>query len=140
MPNQIQSLSAVISELITMLARGTLEPGYERSIQRGSAHGTVAITLSPVHRARLLVISLDIMRSPDPDRSDFFRRLLELNASMDGRAAFSIEGDGIVRLRAGRPLEDLDDGELVELIIWTADQADRLDDVLLDEFGREHAL
>ena len=134
------SLSSVVAELIAMLADDSLAPGYRQTIRRGSAHGTVAVILSPIHRVRLLLITLEIMRAPDGPRPDFLARLLELNGTLLGRAAFSLDDDGIVRLQAGRPLEDIDDGELVDLIVWTADQADRLDDQLLDEFGRDLAL
>ena len=134
------SLATVVAGLVDLLADGELRPGYQTAIQRGSAHGTVAVVLSPRHRTRLLVISLEIMRTPKTATDQFLWRLLELNRTLQGRAAFSVGDGGIVTLQAGRPLEDLDEGELVELIIWTANQADRLDDVLLDEFGRENAL
>jgi len=38
-------------------------------------------------------------------------------------------------LTAGRPVADLDPGELIDLILWTSEYADQLDDVLLGEFG-----
>jgi hypothetical protein len=35
---------------------------------------------------------------------------------------------------------DLDPGEMLDLILWTANMADEMDDRLLDEFGRELAI
>ena len=69
-----------------------------------------------------------------------YERLLELNHASLGRAAFSIDGDGLVCLTAGRPVEDLDPGELIDLILWTSEYADNIDDELLAEFGSENAL
>ena len=31
-------------------------------------------------------------------------------------------------------------GEIIDLILWTSEQADDYDDVLLEEFGYEHQL
>jgi hypothetical protein len=88
--------------------------------------------------AELLLVRLRIMREPRDSR--FHRRLLELNRSMNGKAAFAVDDAGIVLLMAGRPVTDLDPGEAIDLILWTADRADRFDDLLLGEFGAEHAL
>ncbi len=140
MPSGTTSLSSVVARLIVQLDEGGLEPGFSTPVRRGSAEGTVSVQRSPVHRTHLLVVTLDIMRSPGTDRAAFLSRLLDLNATLLGRAAFSLDGEGIVRLQAGRPIEDMQAGELIDLIVWTADQADRLDDILLDEFGRENEL
>ena len=56
-------------------------------------------------------------------------RLLGLNHDFLGRAAFSVAKGGIVFLTAGRPVEDLDPGEIIDLILWTSEQADHFDDV-----------
>jgi hypothetical protein len=132
------SLGALVSELIERLETGTLTPGFSAPVSRGSAHGTVGIVSNPrdpsVH---LLLITLNIMRAPDRDRDAFFRRLLELNGNLLGRASFWVGQDDVVRLHSGRPLEDLDPSELVDTILWTSEQADYFDDVLLEEFGRE---
>mgnify|MGYP006179973041 CR=1 FL=1 len=69
-----------------------------------------------------------------------FRRLLELNHAFRGRASFSLTAEGVVALVAARPVRDLDPSEVVDLILWTSHQADHFDDVLLTEFGYEHAL
>ena len=63
-----------------------------------------------------------------------------LNHASLGRAAFSVDADGMVFLTSGRPVADLDPGELIDLILWTSEYADDLDDQLLAEFGTENAL
>ena len=80
------------------------------------------------------------MRVPPAARGEFTDRLLSLNNDFFGRAAFSVAEEGIVFLTAGRPVEDLDPGEIIDLILWTSEQADHFDDVLLSQFGYEHAL
>lgn len=134
-----QSLLAAVSDLVVRLDHDTLEPGYVTQIRRGSAKGTVSVILSPVHQTRILLVSLEIMRAPAEPNSVFLTRLLELNRALLGRAAFSLQ-QGVVHLQAGRPIDELGPGELVDLIVWTADEADRVDDLLLDEFGREYTL
>ena len=81
-----------------------------------------------------MVVRLAIMAVPAGRVEEFYRTLLELNHGLEGRAAFSVDGGGMVHLVAGRPLEDLDPGEVVDLILWTADQADHHDDLLLERF------
>ena len=80
------------------------------------------------------------MRVPEKAGAAFYQRLLELNHSSLGRAAFSIGDDGVVFLTSGRPVADLDPGELIDLILWTSEYADELDDQLLAEFGNGSAL
>lgn len=133
-----RSLLLAISDLVVRLKEKQLEPGYRTEIRRGSAHGTVSVILSPVHETRLLLVSLEIMKAPPEPNSAFLTRLLGLNRDLLGRATFALH-EGLVLLQAGRPLEELDAGEMIDLIVWTADEADRLDDILLDEFGREYA-
>ena len=84
-------------------------------------------------------VRLTIMEVPEKRGEDLMRRLLELNSTLHGRAAFAITDDGLVTLTAGRSTQDLDPGELVDVVLWTAEQADYFDDVLLTEFGYEHA-
>ena len=94
----------------------------------------------PEHAESLVVVRLSLMRVPETAGVAFYERLLELNHASLGRAAFSVDGDGLVWLTAGRPVEDLDPGELIDLILWTSEYADDLDDELLAEFGSENAL
>lgn len=138
MPNE-PSLAALISRLLDWLQSGELHRGFDGALTRGSAQGTVSVAPTERSETRLLRVALDIMRSPTEESHLLWKRLLEMNAELKGRAAFLLRSDGMVCLEAGRPLDELDAGELIDLIVWTADKADDLDDVLLDEFGRELA-
>ncbi len=137
---KITSLMELVDRILDGLENGTLVPGFEEPIERGSATGSVRVVDDPEHSESLVVVRLSLMRVPETADAAFYERLLELNHASLGRAAFSIHGDGLVYLTAGRPVEDLDEGELIDLILWTSEYADDLDDELLAEFGRENAL
>ncbi len=137
---EIASLMDLVDRILDGLEDGTLEAGFEEPIQRGSASGSVRVVNDPERSESLVVVRLSLMRVPETAGAAFYERLLELNHSSLGRAAFSIDGDGLVWLTAGRPVEDLDPGELIDLILWTSEYADDLDDELLAEFGSENAL
>ncbi len=138
---EILSLMALVERILDHLAHGTLEAGFEEPIQRGSAAGfTGVVRESEGPEGLVLVVRLSIMRVPAAKRDAFMDRILRLNHALLGRAAFSVGKDGIVFLTAGRPVEDIDPGEVIDLVLWTSEQADHFDDVLLSEFGYEHAL
>ena len=130
----------LVDRILDGLEDGTLVTGFEEPIERGSATGSVRVVDDPEHSESLVVVRLSLMKVPETADAAFYERLLELNHASLGRAAFSIHGDGLVYLTAGRPVEDLDEGELIDLILWTSEYADDLDDELLAEFGRENAL
>ncbi len=136
---KITSLMDLVARILDGLDDGTLVAGFEEPIQRGSAAGSVSVVTDPEHSESLVVVRLSLMRVPENADAAFFERLLELNHAALGRAAFSID-DGVVFVTAGRPVEDLDPGELIDLILWTSEYADDLDDKLLAEFGSENAL
>lgn len=130
-----QSLMGLVRDLIPRLAAGTLEPGFEQPLQRGSARGTVSVVADPHdHGTLVMIVRMRIMPVPPNDRPRLYRTLLELNDRLEGRAAFSIDADSHVQLVAGRPLDDMDPGELVDLILWTSERADHYDDLLQREF------
>ncbi|MEZ4417808.1 MAG: hypothetical protein R3E10_18785 [Gemmatimonadota bacterium] len=138
MPKQIQALGSLVADLVEGLEEGSLRPGFVAHVRRGSAEGEVSVVPNPRDpEIPLLLITLEIMDVPPDNREGFFRRLLELNGILCGRASFWVGGDDRVRLVAGRPMEDLDPSELVDLVLWTSEQADEFDDLLLDEFGPE---
>ena len=137
---KITSLMELVDRILDGLEEGTLVEGFEEPIQRGSAQGSVRVVGDSEHSESLVVVRLSIMRVPEAADAAFYERLLELNHAALGRAAFSINGEGLVCLTAGRPVEDLDPGELIDLILWTSEYADDLDDELLAEFGSENAL
>lgn len=130
----IQSLMALVTDLVTRLEEGSLEVGFHRSLHRGSAHGSVAVVQDPDDGQLMIVVRLSIMSAPAQSLKRFLATLLELNHRFHGRAAFSLDDLGLVHLSAGRPLADLDEGEVVDLILWTSQQADHYDDVLKQAF------
>ncbi len=136
---EIASLMDLVDRILDGLEDGTLVTGFEEPIERGSAAGSVAVLKEPGHPENVVMVRLSIMRVPETAGTAFHERLLELNHASLGRAALSID-EGVVFLTSGRPVEDLDPGELIDLILWTSEYADNLDDELLAEFGSENAL
>ena len=130
----------LVDRILDGLEDGTLDAGFEEPIERGSATGSVRVVKEPEHQESLVVVRLSVMEVPEKAGAAFYQRLLELNHSSLGRAAFSIGDDGVVFLTSGRPVADLDPGELIDLILWTSEYADELDDQLLAEFGNGSAL
>jgi len=137
---EITSLMDLVDRILDGLEDGTLKAGFEEPIERGSATGSVRVVKDPEHGESLVVVRLSLMRVPESAGASFYERLLVLNHASLGRAAFSVDADGMVFLTSGRPVEDLDPGELIDLILWTSEYADDLDDQLLAEFGSENAL
>lgn len=126
----------LVDRLTDHLEDGTLSAGFMEPVIRGSATGFVLVIPADERSGDLvLMVRLEIMAVPAEPDARFFRRLLEINHGFLGRAAFSAGPDGKVHLTAGRPLEDLDPSEVVDLILWTSEQADLYDDMLLREFG-----
>ena len=134
------SLMDLVERILDGLEDGTLVAGFEEPIQRGSATGFVRVVQESEDAESLVVVRLSIVRVPESADVAFYQRLLELNHATHGRAALSVGADGVVSLTAGRPVADLDEGELIDLILWTSEYADDLDDKLLAEFGSENAL
>lgn len=130
------SLMGLVTDLITSLDDGTLAAGYSKPLERGSAKGNVSVIRDAQDPELLVVVvRLEIMKVPGRDVQRFYQTLLALNHRFFGRASFSIDDGGLVFLSAGRPVDDLDPGELVDLILWTSQQADHFDDLLQHEFG-----
>lgn len=135
------SLGAAVSLILERFESGALHRGFRAAVESGSASGVVSVEESPDDPGvEILLVRLPIMRTPSPATEAFLSRLLSLNLGFRGRAAFCVDDRSHVVLCAGRNLHDLEPDELIDLIIWTAEQADLYDDVLLGEFGYEHAL
>lgn len=134
------TLAVALSELLDLLESGALKTGVNMPIQRGSATGFVLVIPDPRDPSHEIVeVRLTIMDLPAQRGADLMKRLLQLNATLHGRASFAITDDKRVVLCAGRSTQDLDPGELVDVVLWTAEQADYFDDILLTEFGYDHA-
>ena len=131
------SLMRVVTDLVTRLEAGTLTDGLRRRLRRGSARGAVGIIADPLETAQLLmVVRFEIMKAPpaDESRGPLLTELLTLNHRLHGRASFSIADDGMVHLSAGRPVDDMDPGEVVVLILWPSQLAGDYDDRLMAAF------
>lgn len=135
----VDSLGNLVARILENVRSGTLGAGFREPIRCGSAAGVVTVEEDLEGEGRLLLqVSLRVMEVPPEHESPLLRRLLELNGTFQGRAAFCVDDRDVVWLMAGRPLEDLDPSEIIDVVLWTAEQADRLDDVLLEEFGYGH--
>lgn len=133
----IHSLMELVTDLVRELQAGTLSEGFHRPLRRGSAEGSVTVKQDPDDETGLLlVVRLFIMPAPRRRLEQFLATVLELNHRFHGRAAFSLDDLGMVHLTAGRPLTDLDEGEVIDLILWTSEQADHYDDILMESFPK----
>ena len=100
-------------------------------VQFGSAFvlvgtaGTALIAVAPMFR-----------NAPKDRGSEFWHKLLLLNAEMGGVAAFAVQADGWIVLHTGRPLRGIDAGEFSALVTAVGRFADDYDDKLdLEFFG-----
>jgi hypothetical protein len=136
----IANLGRLVARILDRLDEGTYREGFAEPFQRGSAAGKASVVADADDPGEFVFqVEMAIMRAPAGQEPAFYRRLLELNHDFQGRAAFSLADDGGVTLLAARPIRDLDPSEVVDLILWTSEQADRYDDVLLKEFGYARA-
>jgi hypothetical protein len=132
----IDQLMDLVSRILDHLDGDAAHEGFRAPVRRGSASGFVSIEADPDDPGeRLLIVRLEIMPVPARAREPLLERLLLLNHDFRGRAAFSLDSDGHVSLTAGRPLAELDAHEILDLVLWTSQQADDHDDALLAEFG-----
>lgn len=141
---EIEGIRSVIRGVIDDFGGDAAEQEMDENswiFRKGSSTGFVMIHEEPGGAADgdLLVVC-EIMRVPRGKELPFYRRLLELNDALCGKAAFGVNQDDVVLLQAGRKLEEIDPAEIADLMLRTAALADRYDDVLLEEFGAENAV
>jgi hypothetical protein len=139
----IADVRNMISSVIDRFGGDSYEARVDRNTWRitsGSATGFILIFENAEdEESTELMIIFPVMRVPVAKSLAFYRRLLEINTSLRGRAAFAVNEDNAVTLVTGRTIRDLDLNELASMVIVTAALADDYDDILLDEFGRENA-
>lgn len=135
--SDISALGELVGRLVEHLDHGRPLDTFREPIRRGSASGTVSIVPDPEEPgAFVLQVRLKIMHVPEGSgRAAFYGRLLELNHGFHGRAAFSVDDRETAWLTSAHPVASLDASEVIDLLLWTAEQADHYDDVLLGEFG-----
>jgi len=142
--SSIEEIHAIIGGIIERFGGNAQEQRLDENswvFRKGSATGLVLVKPAPDEPGGGDVLAVcEIMRLPDGDRERIYRRLLELNDALCGKAAFSVNAQDVVLLQAGRKLEQIDPAELEDLLLRTAGVADRYDDALLDEFGRDLAV
>jgi hypothetical protein len=100
----------------------------------GSAHLFVFLTSSPNSEDNYIHVVAPVFRPPDEVDSALWRRLLELNGRVLTGAAFGLR-DGEVVVTTDRSTQDLDRGEVEDMIRRIGDYADLYDDALVREFG-----
>jgi hypothetical protein len=112
------------------------------AIFRGTALGYVALIVPDGEGEpdSIVHVTFPILRVPEQGAEPLFRRLLELNHELGSFASFSLDNRGKVWLGAGRFAADLDEHGLRELIAQVAGLADRYDDELLEQFGKDLTL
>ena len=108
------------------------------TLMRGSA----AVLVTVVHRkeqdAVFLRVASPVMNPADGNREGLYKKLLELNAAGLANAAFALLNDRVVAV-SERPAEDLDGGEVEQIIRHLSAVADTYDDRLVKEFGGKRA-
>ena len=135
--SNLQSLLTLVQDLVEEMDAGRFRAGFHRPLHRGSAYGSVEVLRDPDDAGQLLLmVRFAIMELPDQRVEQFLATLLELNHRFQGRAGFSLGDTGMVHLTAGRPVSDLDESEILDLVLWTSAQADHYDDMLMEAFPR----
>jgi anti-sigma factor RsiW len=110
------------------------------TLKRGSASVLVTVTQREDEDTTYLRVASPVVTLPaDKSAHDaLFRRLLELNAGGLANAAFGVMGDRVVVV-SERPVANLDEGEVEQMVRHTAAVADTFDDRLEKEFGATKA-
>ncbi len=140
----IADVRNLISSVIDRFGGDSYESRVDKNTWRigiGSAGGFVALIEDAQNADNSdLIVYFPIMKVPVEKSLPYYRRLLELNRGLMGKAAFAVNDENVISIIAGRSVTDIDPNEMADIIVRTARLADYYDDVLLDEFGRENAL
>jgi hypothetical protein len=106
-------------------------------VTKGIAH--VYIILSAKDDENFVRVTAPVLHlEAGGDHNALFRRLLELNATQSGGAAFALDKDAVI-LTSQRSTVDLDQSEVLSMLRHIEDWADRMDTELVAEFGGRHA-
>lgn len=108
------------------------------TLMRGSAAVLVTVVHRPEQKAVFLRIASPVMVPAEENREALYKRLLELNAAGLANAAFGLLQDKVVAV-SERPAENLDPGEVEQMIRHLSAVADTYDDRLVREFGGKRA-
>ena len=108
------------------------------TLMRGSAAVLVTVVHRAEQKATFLRVASPVMDPAEGNHEPLFRRLLELNAGGLANAAFGLFNDRVVAV-SERPAENLDPGEVEQIIRHLSAVADTYDDRLVKEFGGKRA-
>jgi hypothetical protein len=108
------------------------------TLLRGSASVVVTVVHRLEQNAVFLRVASPVMIPADDTRAALYERLLEMNAGGLANAAFGLLGDKVVAV-SERPAENLDPGEVEQMIRHLSAVADTYDDRLVKEFGGKRA-
>ena len=140
----IADVRNMIASIIDRFGGDSYESRVDKNTWRvgiGSAGGYIALIEDKDNADNSdLLVFFPLMKVPVDKAMPFFRRLLELNRGLLGKASFAVDDENTISILAGRSIIDIDPNEMADIIIRTARMADYYDDLLLDEFGRENAL
>lgn len=101
------------------------------SLGRGAIHTEISIRWDQRMQEGWFCVSAPLVRLPDRDLQAFYRRLLDLNAEIEGAALQTNEDT--VCLRSARPLQGMDTLEaedILERVTWNGE-------VLIQQLTRE---
>lgn len=100
--------------------------------------GSATVGINVIEKHGILLLLSRIMTVPKENRSEFFKKLLELNYTVSSNAAFALDSQtDTIYLRAARSIAGLDYEEFEELLHSVATVADEWDDRLKSQFGGE---
>jgi len=108
------------------------------TLQRGSASVVVTVVYRKEQDAVFIRVASPVMTPAEDKRDALFKRLLELNAAGLANASFGLLQDRVVAI-SERPAENLDPGEVEQMIKHLSAVADTYDDRLVKEFGGKRA-
>lgn len=114
---------AGLADKVAPVGDGVVRLQYNSAYVIVGVSGSALVVIAPLFRAL-----------PIGKEAAFFKRLLELNATMGGIAAFAVQADGWTVLQAGRPIKGIDAEEFATLVVAVGKFADDLDDKLIREF------
>ena len=140
----LATLRTAIPDLVARLGLDPDEAVLEPDawvLQYGSVAGYIALLQEEGPEGDPFVyVRFMVLRVPPHDPGPLLRRLLEYNHSLGAVAAFSVDPRDRVWLAAGRHASHLEHEGLEALVAETAALADRYDDELIREFGRQNAV
>lgn len=108
------------------------------TLMRGSASILVTVVHRAEQKATFLRVASPVMVMAEGAREPLYKRLLELNAGGLANAWFGVMSDKVVAV-SERPADNLDEGEVEQMIRHLSAVADTYDDRLTKEFGGKRA-